>query len=307
MARRRPSNKTGEANVSPFLVMLCAFLALGIALYPLVSNAYNERHRSQIQTAYTAYVEELDTAETDAEREAAEAYNTALVPGVAFTREALQRASEQYDGILNVRGDGTMGYLEIPKLGVELPILHGPEEESLSRGVGHLLGTSLPVGGENTHCVLTGHSGMASQRMFSDLDQLEAGDLFYLNILGEILAYEVDAIHVVLPEDTAYLQIEPGEDYCTLVTCTPYGVNSHRLLVRGHRIPYEQPEAAVQEQEALPVTESTWLRQYGKGIRLGLLFLAVPLLLVLTGWIRRKWQGHRLFGGRGGKFAKKKK
>lgn len=287
--------------------MLCAFLALGIALYPLVSNAYNERHQSQIQTAYTEFVEELDTAETDAERAAAEAYNAALVPGVAFTREALQRAAEQYDGLLNIRGDGTMGYLEIPRLGVELPILHGTEEETLARGVGHLLGTSLPVGGENTHCVLTGHSGMASQRMFSDLDQLEAGDLFYLNILGETLAYEVDAIHVVLPEDTACLQIEPGEDLCTLVTCTPYGVNSHRLLVRGHRIPYEQQEAAVQEQEAIPVTESTWLRQYGKGIRLGLFFLAVPLLLALTGWLRRKWQGHKLFGGRGGRFAKKKK
>jgi len=287
--------------------MLCALLALGIALYPLVSNAYNERHRSQIQTAYTEYMEELDTAETDAERAAAEAYNAALVPGVAFTREELQRAAEQYDGLLNVRRDGTMGYLEIPRLGVELPILHGTEEETLARGVGHLLGTSLPVGGENTHCVLTGHSGMASQRMFSDLDQLEAGDLFYLNILGETLAYEIDAIHVVLPEDTAYLQIEPDEDLCTLVTCTPYGVNSHRLLVRGRRVEFAPEEEVVREQEALPVTESTWLRQYGKGIRLGLMFLAVPLLLALTGCFRRKWQGHKLFGGRGGRFAKKKK
>ena len=163
-----------------------------------------------------------------------------------------------------------MGYVEIPLIQVNLPIYHGTASETLDVGIGHLLGSSLPVGGESTHSVLTAHSGMAGQKMFSDIDQLEEGDVFYLQILGETLAYQVDAIHVVLPHDTTYLGITQGEDQCTLVTCTPFGVNTHRLLVRGSRIPYEEAEVIVEEQ--LQVEEppkSTWEQQYLKGVLFG--------------------------------------
>ena len=163
-----------------------------------------------------------------------------------------------------------MGYVEIPKISVNLPIYHGTGSDSLDRGVGHLLGSSLPVGGESTHTVLTAHSGMANQKLFSDLDKLKKGDVFYLRVLDENLAYQVDDINTVLPHDSSLLEIAEGEDYCTLVTCTPFGVNTHRLLVRGTRIPYEEAEEIVEEQiqtEDLPT--STWVEQYVLGLFYG--------------------------------------
>ena len=260
--------------------------AIGVAIYPLVSNAYCQRSQSQVRSRYEESIAKMNTLE--AEREAAMRYNAALVPGVSFTKEALVQAAEEYDKFLNICGDGIMGSLVIPKLHLELSILHGTEEETLIQGVGHLLGSSLPVGGESTHCVLTGHSGMASQRLFSDLEQIQTGDLFYLQILDQTLAYKVDDIHVVLPQDTSYLQIEKGADLCTLVTCTPYGVNSHRLLVQGRRTHYEPEEMVAQEENEIPKEASTWLQEYWKGVRTGLYFLAAPVLLVFIEWIRRK-------------------
>ena len=254
--------------------ILVFLLALGITLYPVISNFYNQRHQSQIHTKYEAVVEQTDDSELIRARELAQQYNEAIQPGSrpddAYSRDAILEASRNYEDQLNLAGDGIMGYVEIPLIRVNLPIYHGTASETLDVGIGHLLGSSLPVGGESTHSVLTAHSGMAGQKMFSDIDQLEEGDVFYLQILGETLAYQVDAIHVVLPHDTTYLGITQGEDQCTLVTCTPFGVNTHRLLVRGSRIPYEEAEVIVEEQ--LQVEEppkSTWEQQYLKGILFG--------------------------------------
>ena len=254
--------------------ILVFLMALGITLYPVISNFYNQRHQSQIHTQYEAVVEQTDDSELIRARELAQQYNEAIQPGSrpddAYSRDAILEASRNYEDQLNLAGDGIMGYVEIPLIRVNLPIYHGTASETLDVGIGHLLGSSLPVGGESTHSVLTAHSGMAGQKMFSDIDQLEEGDVFYLQILGQTLAYQVDAIHVVLPHDTTYLGITQGEDKCTLVTCTPFGVNTHRLLVRGSRIPYEEAEVIVEEQ--LQVEEppkSTWEQQYIKGVLLG--------------------------------------
>ena len=270
-------------------------LALGITLYPLISNWYNERHQSEIHTQYEEIIDKIDDTELLEARAAAADYNATLVPGTqssdSFSQEAIREAAENYDSLLNMAGDGIMGYVEIPMIRVDLPIYHGTETETLDVGIGHLLGTSLPVGGESTHSVLTAHSGMATQKLFSDLDQLEHGDVFYLQILGETLAYQVDAINTVLPHDTIYLGITEGKDHCTLVTCTPFGVNTHRLLVRGTRIPYEEAEVIVEEQLQIEEpTASTWEQQYLKGILTGLgaVVLIAVLFLAWRFYKRRK-------------------
>ena len=239
---------------------LFTVLAIGVILYPLIANYLSEKNRSLIETQYTEAIKQMDTSALDAACAAACAYNETLltVPDKPFTKDALIKASESYDTLLNVREDGLMGYVEIPAIGVNLPIYHGTEESSLDRGVGHLLGSSLPVGGTATHCVLTGHSGLAGQKMFSDLNLLKAGDIFFLRVLGQKLAYKVCEINTVLPEDTGKLTIDAGRDLCTLVTCTPYGVNSHRLLLRGERTEYEEAVSVIEDAEFTPVEESTW-------------------------------------------------
>lgn len=258
-------------------------LALLLTFYPVISNLYNQEHQSQIQTAYREVLEQTDTEELERIREQAIAYNEAMTPGTAeeaYSQEALLAASEDYVNQLNLGGSGIMGYVTIPKIQVDLPIYHGTGSDSLDRGTGHLLGSSLPVGGESTHTIITGHSGMASQKMFTDLEQLQEGDVFYLRVLDEVLAYQVDTIHTVLPYDTTYLEIVQGQDLCTLVTCTPTGVNTHRLLVRGMRIPYEQ---AVEAQETASLYEegntSHWEQQYWLGIQLGLVAMICIILL----------------------------
>lgn len=257
------------------LALLAFLLALGITVCPIVGSRYNARHQSEIHTAYAEQLSQADNTALEEAKALAHAYNASLQPGVqlpdAFSQEALLSASEDYGKLLDVTGSGIMGYVQIPSIQVNLPIYHGTEDSTLEIGVGHLLGSSLPVGGESTHTVLTGHSGMASQRMFSDLDQLRVGDVFYLDVLGERLAYEVDQIKTVLPYDTTYLAITEGADQCTLVTCTPFGVNTHRLLVRGSRIPYEE-EPEIQENTPEPEVklQSTWEREYLRGIYLSL-------------------------------------
>lgn len=268
--------------------------ALGLTLYPLISNYYNEQHLSEIRTEYMERVEKTDDGKLTEAWELAARYNEAIKPGAheeeAFSKEALLAASEGYDAQLNIAGDGIMGYVEIPKIGVDLPVYHGTGADTLEIGVGHLLGSSLPVGGDSTHAVLTGHSGMAGQKMFSDLDRLQVGDLFYLKVLGEALAYQVDQIKTVLPHDTDNLGIITGEDHCTLVTCTPFGVNTHRLLVRGIRVPYEEAGAIVEETALNTEPEvSTWEQQYVKSLVLGI--AAVAVIGALAGavyLIRRK-------------------
>ena len=283
-------------------------LALGLTLYPVVSNWYIGRHQSRIQTEYREVLEQTGTAKLDSIREKAVAYNKTITPGAAeeaYSQASIRAASEDYVNQLNVSGSGIMGYVEIPKIGVDLPIYHGTGADSLDRGTGHLLGSSLPVGGESTHTIITGHSGMASQKMFTDLEQLRERDIFYLHVLDETLAYEVRAIHTVLPHDTTYLGIEPGEDLCTLVTCTPTGVNTHRLLVQGSRIPYvptEETEASAVPHEEN--TDSNWEKQYWLGVRLGL--AAMVFLTLVAGavlYIRRN-RG-RAVHRKGGHYVRK--
>ena len=268
-------------------------LALLLTLYPVISNLYNQEHQSKIQTAYREVLAQTDTSELERIRERAIAYNRAITPGTAekaYSQESIQMASEDYINQLDLSGTGIMGYVEVPTIGVDLPIYHGTGSDSLDRGTGHLVGSSLPVGGESTHTIITGHSGMASQKMFTDLEQLKEGDVFFLHVLDEVLAYQVDAIHTVLPHDTAYLEIVQGEDLCTLVTCTPTGVNTHRLLVRGRRIPYEEM-AVVQETASIheEVSSSHWEDQYWFGIRLGVMaMVSIVLLVNAVLFIRKK-------------------
>ena len=266
------------------IVTICAavlFLtALGLTLYPLISNYVNQKYASEIQTAYQELIQQMDDSILQETKQRAVAYNLAITPGTAdaYSEESLLSAAEDYDDQLDIAGNGIMGYVEIPKIQVNLPIYHGTDAEVLDRGVGHLLGSSLPVGGENTHTILSGHSGMASQKMFTDLEQLAQGDVFYLNVLNETLAYHVTEINTVLPYETDLLGIVPGEDLCTLITCTPYGVNTHRLLVRGSRIPYEEALTLEEESVAAEAVESTWEQNYAKGIIIG---IVIALLLIL--------------------------
>lgn len=274
------------------LLAVTAFLiALGLTLYPLIAAKYNEVHQSAIYAEYAQIVEQKDDAEKERILELARQYNEALKPVVqeAYSQDLLLWASEDYADQLNIAGNGIMGYVVIPCIDVNLPIFHGADDGTLAKGVGHLLGSSLPVGGVGTHTVLTGHSGMASQKMFSDLMDMRVGDVFYLDVLGERLAYEVQEINTVLPYDTGLLEIEPEEDLCTLVTCTPYGVNTHRLLVRGERIPYE--ESAEEETDDIDIVpiKSTWEQQYLKGLCVGILVVAVfgAVLLAVGFWRKR--------------------
>lgn len=274
-------------------------LALGITLYPIISSSYNDRHQSEIHAAWQEQVWQVDTSAIEEARELAVAYNEAISSGVQladrFSGDALLWASGDYNSQLNLTGSGVMGYVQVPVIGVNLPIYHGTDETTLEIGVGHLLGSSLPVGGESTHTVLTGHSGMASKKMFSDLDQLQIGDVFCLEVLGERLAYQVDQIKTVLPTDTTYLGITEGEDYCTLVTCTPFGVNTHRLLVRGTRIPYEEAddfvETAIQEDEQ---TASTWEQAYIKSICISIAIVALVGIIALVIWLYRRYRNEKV-------------
>ena len=267
--------------------VLLFLAALCLTLYPLISNYVNQKYASQIHTAYQEVMEQVDDAALLRTKELAVAYNRSIVPGAstedAYSQEGLLAASADYDSQLNIAGNGIMGYVEIPKISVNLPIYHGTENDSLERGIGHLLGSSLPVGGESTHTILSGHSGMASQKMFTDLEQLTTGDVFYLRVLDETLAYQVVEINTVLPYDTSLLGIAPGEDLCTLVTCTPYGVNTHRLLVRGSRIPYEEAEQLMEETASEEAAASTWEEKYLQGVILGIAAALVLILVIAIG------------------------
>ena len=251
------------------LAVLLFLAAAGITAYPLISNFVNDKYASVVRTDYIEVVRELDETAIKEAWSKAQEYNDSLSP-LRYNREAVEAASQDYDELLNVNGSGIMGYVEIPKISINLPIYHGTGESVLDEGIGHLTGSSLPVGGEGCHSVLTGHSGVAGNRLFSDLEQLCAGDVFYLHILNQVLAYRVADINQVLPHETELLVPVSGQDLCTLVTCYPYGVNSHRLLVRGIRIPYAEATEIEQEAEenGSPV-KSTWKAQYFTGLAIG--------------------------------------
>ena len=277
---------TKQKHIQITLAVSLFLIALGITLYPLISTMYNNCHQSLIHTQYNQEIANANNQVIEENRSLAKQYNTTLVPGAqqvdAFSSAAVELASVDYANLLNIAGNGIMGYLVIPQIGAELPIYHGTSDATLEVGVGHLLGSSLPVGGASTHTVLTGHSGMANNKMLSDLDQLEIGDVFYLEVLEETLAYQVDQVKTVLPSDTTYLGIDEASDYCTLVTCTPFGVNTHRLLVRGSRIPYSEEEKELAVSLSADKPASTWEQQYLRGILLG---IGITGILCSTGFL----------------------
>ena len=248
------------------LAAACGAVALGLLLYLLVGELLNEKYHSDVETTYTEAIADTDDAELTVQREAAQQYNAMLSGAATITKGGASAPPLAYAEQLTV--GGVMCYIDIPKINVYLPVQHGTGAETLEKAVGHVVGTSLPVGGSSTHAVLSAHSGMASSKLFSDIDQLAVGDTFYIHVLGDTLAYKVDTIHTVLPTDTSLLQIEDGKDYVTLVTCTPFGVNTHRLLVRGHRVPYlpEQEATAAEETRAA----SSWTHHYLTGLAIGL-------------------------------------
>ena len=274
------------------VLFLALFLiGIGAAAYPAFGNWYNEQKRSVVLTEYEKALAKIEDADlTDAFKQA-EIYNDAL-----FTGETDEEERPDYGELLCTTEDGIMGYVEIPAIQIRLPIYHGCTENELSKGAGHLPSSSLPVGGKSTHAVLAAHSGRADSKMFTDLDQVKEGDLVYLYVLNKTLTYEVDQITVTTPDDTDAIQIINGEDLLTLLTCTPYGTNTHRLLVRGHRIfPDEmlstsKPSEAKPEHPDTAVHRSTWTNEYRNGLTEGLLFALLILLIsvFLYGIIRMK-------------------
>ena len=244
-------------------------VALGLLLYPLIGEVMSEKYHSDVETTYIAAIAGTDDAELTAQRQAAQQYN-AMLANATISEGGASAPPLAYADQLTV--GGVMAYIDIPKINVYLPVQHGTGAETLEKSVGHVVGTSLPVGGSSTHAVLSAHSGMASAKLFSDIDQLEKGDVFYIRVLGEVLAYQVDSINIVLPTDTSLLQIEEGKDLVTLVTCTPFGINTHRLLVRGHRVPYTPEQASAAEEK--PVA-SSWTQHYLTGLAIGLGAVAV--------------------------------
>lgn len=239
-------------DIFRIIVLLIAFSVL---LYPTVSNYLYEKNGARVISSYDENAVRLSESEKQAMLEAARQYNRELLGNIELLdpfSPLKKEVDARYQSLLSTNEAGMMGYIRIPKIDVELPIYHGTEERILQSGVGHFEGTSLPVGGESSHTVLTGHRGLPSKLLFTDLDQMKEGDIFYLKILGETFAYKIDQILTVLPENTKALTIEPGKDYATLVTCTPYAVNTHRLLVRGSRIPYEEAVRQVPDEKITP-------------------------------------------------------
>lgn len=242
-------------HISTIFIILIFLVGLGFISYPTVSNLWNQAHQSRAIATYSKQVEKLDDSENKKMLKAARKYNKSLLKKSDHWKLS-KKEKKKYESLLDVSGTGIMGYIEVPKIDCSLPIYHGTDEGALQIAIGHLEGSSLPVGGKSTHCVLSGHRGLPSARLFTDLDQMEDGDTFILNILGHKLAYEVDQIKVVLPEEMSDLEIKEGKDLCTLVTCTPYGINTHRLLVRGHRVKYVETKVQEQKKVSKPKTDT---------------------------------------------------
>lgn len=232
-----------KRKVTNMVAVIAILIGCSVLLYPTISNYLARRNSSYSISGYEKALESMSREKQQEELQKVREYNVSLnegsLRGDPFSGTA-DEEDREYEELLNPDHNGMMGYIRIPKIGVELPIYHGTEEKVLQKGIGHWKGSSLPVGGAGTHAVLTGHRGLPATDLFSDLDQMEEGDVFYLSVMGEHLAYKVDQIRTVLPDETESLQIEAGKDYVTLVTCTPYAVNTHRLLVRGQRVPYEE-------------------------------------------------------------------
>ncbi len=264
-----------------FLVLL---IGLSLVLYPSFSDWWNSRHMSRVITDYVNLIDDLEEDEYAGLLESAQEYNRSLLSRTnGYTTTPEQK--EQYHKLLNIANNGVMGYIEIPSIGVSLPVYHGTDDTVLQVAIGHLDWSSLPVGGESTHCVVSGHRGLPSAKLFTHLDKVREGDLFMLRILDEVLTYEVDQILIVEPHEVDSLMISKGEDLCTMFTCTPYGINTHRLLVRGHRV------ANLKEKEVRHVISEAILIEPAVVAPM----VALPILLVLFIWLmipkkKRKWR-----------------
>ena len=254
------------------ICILIFVIALLVTIYPIVSNYLAERSQTKVYADYSETIEKYGDKRLNEEKQKAISYNDKQI------------SEDIYENVLNIGGDGIMGYVKIPQIDVVLPIYHGTTAEVLEKGVGHLFGSSLPVGGNGTHCVLTGHSGMSGQKMFSDLDCLKKGDIFYIDVLDETLEYRIEDVYVIEPSDTKSLRVDTAKDVCSLITCTPFGVNSHRLVVRGIRLGNCEVLAQSENCEDFAQNKkraiSTWEREYLKGILYGAV-MAVCIILSL--------------------------
>ena len=273
-------------KIISLLIVVILLSGAGLLLYPTLSDQYNRLMNARRILAYEQVAQTLDPGEDRALIEAAEQYNQRLRHNAV--RDAFTNGDEEVDAeymsLLNVAGDGVMGYIEIPKIGVRLPIYHTTDDDVLRHGAGHMEGTALPVGGPGTHCGLAGHRALSSARLFTDLDQMVPGDIFYLTVLGRTLVYQVDQINVVLPNEMDYMAAEAGEDLLTLVTCTPYGLNTHRLLVRGRR-------AAMDDvMDELAARDGVQRLPDWKGIAICAAPMALIGMLAAYAWPRRKYR-----------------
>lgn len=261
-------------------LVLLFLIGLSILLYPTFSNLWNTWRNDQLISEYSESIQEIPEADYSQMWEDAREYNrqhtvNTIVDVFDEENEKEYEMSHPYDVLLDPSGNGIMGYIHIPKINVQLAIYHGVGEHALENGVGHIEGTSLPIGGESTHAVLSAHRGLPQAKLFTDLDQMEIGDTFFITVLDEKIAYQVDQIKTVLPEELDDLAIVKGEDYCTLVTCTPYGVNSHRMLVRGKRVELSEEEEKQAEEQKVTLS--------GMGVEEKTLLLGIAAFVVLTG------------------------
>lgn len=272
-----------KSKLNKLIIGIIFLAGLSLLLYPFVANQWNNHRQKQLISSYEQSVSDKDAAheiDYDAELQKAKAYNEALLPSILPDSFAVAEASEEdktYMDALNIAGDEVMGIVEIPKINIKLPIYHTTDEEVLKQAAGHLEGSSLPVGGESTHAVISAHRGLPSASLFTDLDQLKKGDHFLIHVLNETLCYEVDKISVVKPEETSSLAVEEGQDLVTLLTCTPYGVNTERLLVRGHRVPYVEQEVA---DEKTPLSGISLHTNYLLWVIIGLTITAIFILVL---------------------------
>ncbi len=272
-----------KKNVSKIFIIVLFLAGLSLLLYPFISNQWNNYRQKKLISNYDEVVgEKVKSGLIDypSEWERAEVYNSDLLPSVLPDSFAVAEASEEneeYMSCLNIAGDGIMGTVEIPKINITLPIFHTTNDDVLEKAAGHLEGSSLPVGGENTHAIISAHRGLPSAALFTDLDKMKAGDHFLLHILDDTLCYEIDQSAVIEPEDTDSLAVEEGMDLVTLLTCTPYGINSHRLLVRGHRVPYVPEKLA---DEKIPLSDMSFHTSYLLWVIVGILVTAGFILFL---------------------------
>lgn len=263
-----------KKNLSSIILVLIFIIGLSLLLYPSFSDYWNSFHQSRAIASYAQTVTTIDDDQYEKMWAQAQEYNTTLAK--KQNRWVLsEEECEEYESLLNIGGTGIIGYIEIPNIKVSLPIYHGVDEAVLQIAVGHIEGSSLPVGGEGTHCVISGHRGLPSAKLFTNLDEMEEGDLFMMRVLDETLTYEVDQIRIVEPEDLSALDIEEGKDLCTLVTCTPYGINSHRLLVRGHRVENLESASSIRVTADAMQIDPVMVAPV----------IAVPILLILLIWL----------------------